>query len=342
MPKAKPVTSLSGLVDTDMENDVLNMDAFPTPDSNQENAGSAKKKGRPTKATAKKFAKSKAVGRRTSGDSIPPKKAAPKKKAGAKRAPLKEQTNARRGEDTEEVDEFAGEENEDTAMDELIETKQPAKRKAPAKKTGKQSKDKPVKQPNVVEGETAQQPKAMEKDGEFEYTPTATRQTKRPGRPAAQKSKANMRQVSVEPRRQEKIIPETQVAMEIDQSQPPEDDEEAEEALPQSVFRRTDNAREKIHQRQPLASKKRAGSTSDNERGGNDPATRRKLGEMTNKFEKLDMKYRTLREEGIIAANANFEKYKTQVEANAKGTPSYSTIAGHTDNFQLQMISLFH
>ena len=319
MPKAKRVTSLSGLVDTDMENDILNVDAFPTPDSNQENVNSAKKRGRPAKATAKKFAKSKAIGRRTSGDSIPSRKAAPKKKTGAKRAPLKEQTNARRAEDTEEVDEFAGEQNEDTAIDELIETKQPAKRKAPAKKTGKQSKNKPLKQPDVVEGETVQQPKVMEKDGEFEYTPTATRQTKRPGRLAAQKSKANMRQMSVEPRRQEKIIPETQVAMEIDQSERLEDDEEAEEALPQSVFRRTNNVREKIHQRQPLASRKRAGSTSDNERGGNDPATRRKLGEMTNKFEKLDMKYRTLREEGIIEANANFEKYKTQVQANAKG-----------------------
>ena len=318
MPKAKPAASLSGLVDTDMEDDTLNMDAFPTPDSNQENIGSAKKKGRPAKATAKKFTKTKATGRRTSRDSIPPKKAAPKKKAGVKRAPLKEQTNVQHAEDTEEVDEFAAEGNDDMAMDELVETKQPAKRKAPAKKAGKQSKKKHVDQVNVVEEQPAQQPKAMEKDGEFEYTPTATRQTKRPGRPAAQKPKANMRQTSVEPPRQERIIPETQVVMDIDQSEPLEEDE-YEDTVPQSVFRRTNNARDNTHQRQPAVARRRAGSASDNERGGNAPAMRRKLGEMTKKFETLDMKYRTLREEGIKEASANFEKYKTHTQASAKG-----------------------
>lgn len=319
MPKAKPVSSLSGLVDTDLEDDTLNMDAFPTPDSNQENVGSAKKKGRPAKATAKKVTKTRATGRRTSGDPIAPKKAAPKKKVGVKRAPLKEQTNVQHAEDTEEVDEFAGDRNEELDLDELVDTKQPAKRKAPAKKAGKQSKKKPVDQLNVTEDRHAQQPKGIEKDGEFEYTPTAARQTKRPGRPAAQKPKPNMRQTSVEPRRQEKIIPETQVAMEIDQSEPEEEEEDDENAVPQSVFRRTKNARDNARQRQLTVARRRAGSASDNERAGSDPATRRKLGEMTQKFEKLDMKYRTLREEGIKEANANFEKYKTQTQANAKG-----------------------
>ena len=331
MPKAKAVASLSGLVDTDMEEDTLNMDALPTPDSNQENVGSARKKGRPAKATAKRVTKSKAaVGRRASGDSIPPKKAALKKKTVAKRAPLKEKTSAQHAEDTEEVDEFAGEGNEDSAMDELVATKQPAKRKAPAtkagKKPGKQSKKNPVEQMKMVEEESAQQPKAVEKDGEFEYTPTTTRQKKRPGRPAAQKSKAIMRQTSVEPRQQENIIPETQVAMDVDQSELPEEDEEDEEALPQSVFRQTNTARGKIHQPQPLVSRRRAGSASDNERGGSDPATRRKLGEMTTKFEKLDMKYKTLREQGVKEANANFEKYKTLSQANAKGKVSLLAI----------------
>ncbi|CAF9933923.1 MAG: hypothetical protein ALECFALPRED_005792 [Alectoria fallacina] len=314
MPKVKPVASLSALVDTEMEDDTLNMDVFPTPDSNQENAGSAKKKGRPAKATAKKFTKTKGIGRRISGDSVPPKKAASKKKAGTKRAPLKEQTNVQHAEDTEEVDEFAGEVNEDTAMDELVEVELPVKRKAPAKKAGKQSKKKPVEQTKVVEEE----PKVMEKDGEFEYTPTASRQTKRSGRPAAQKPKANKRQTSVEPRRQEKVIPETQVAMEIDQPEPLEEDEEDEDAVPQSVFRRTNNVRGNTHHRQPTIARRRAGSASDTERGGNDPATRRKLGEMTMKFEKLDMRYKALREEGVKEAAANFEKYKTQSQANAK------------------------
>ena len=328
MPRGKPAASVPGPVDTDMDEDTLNLDAFPTPDSNQENAGSARKKGRPAKATAKKFAKSKVVGRRASGDSVPPKPAAAKKKTVAKRAPLKEKTSARNAEDTEEVDEFAGEGNEDTAMDELVETKQPTKRKAPAKRAGKQPKKKPVEQTAVIEEEPAQQPKASEKDGEFEFTPTATRQKKRPGRPAAQKPKAGARQTSTEAPQQDKIIPETQVAMEIDQSELPEAYEEDEDALPQSVFRRTNNIGARTNQRQPLVSRKRAGSASDTERGGTDPATRRKLGEMTSKFEKLEMKYQNLRDVGIKEANANFEKYKMQVQANAKGKASLLTNTG--------------
>ena len=323
MPKAKQVVSLSGLVDTDMEDDALNMDAFPTPDSNQENVSSAKKRGRPAKATAKRSAKTKAVGSRTNGDSITPRKAVPRKKAGTKRAPLKEQTNVQHGEDTEEVDEFA---KDDMAMDELVETKQPAKRKAPAKKGGRQTKKKPVEQSKVVEEQPTEQPKATEKDGEFEYTPTATRQTKRSGRPAVQKPKDNIRHTSVDPRRQEKVIPETQVAMEIDQSEPPEEDED-EDAVPQSIFRRTNNARDKTNQRQPTLARKRAGSVSETERGGDDPATRRKLGEMTKKFEKLEIKYRALRDEGIKEAATNFENYKTQSQANVKGRKNSTPIA---------------
>ena len=318
MPKAKQVLSLSGLVDTDMEDDTLNMDAFPTPDSNQENVGSAKKRGRPAKATAKRSAKTKASGRRTSGDSTAAKKAVPRKKAGPKRAPLKEQSNVQHGEDTEEVDEFA---KDDMAVDELVVTKQPAKRKAPAKKGGRQAKKKPVDQTKAVEEQPAEQPKVMEKDGEFEYTPTATRQTKRSGRPAVQKPKGNIRHTSVDSRAQEKVIPETQVAMEIDQSEPLEEDGD-EDAVPQSIFRRTNNVREKTNQRQPTVARRRAGSASDTERGGSDPATRRKLGEMTKKFEKLEMKYRTLRDEGIKEAATNFENYKIQSQSNSKGRGS--------------------
>ena len=339
MPRAKQVVSLSGLVDTDMEDDALNMDAFPTPDSNQENVSSAKKRGRPAKATAKRSAKTKAAGTRANGDSITPRKAVPRKKAGTKRAPLKEQTNVQHGEDTEEVDEFA---KDDMAMDELVETKQPAKRKPPAKKGGRQAKKKPVDQNKAVEEQPAEQPKATEKDGEFEYTPTATRQSKRSGRPTVQKAKGNVRHTSVDPRRQEKVIPETQVAMEIDQAEPLEEDED-EDALPQSIFRRTNNARDKANQRQPTLARRRAGSVSETERGGDDPATRRKLGEMTKKFENLEIKYRALREEGIKEAATNFENYKTQSQANTKGRNLSPNGCGpHTNSFQLRTTSSTH
>ena len=312
MPKAKPIASLSGLIDTDMEDDTVNMeaDAFPTPDSNQENAGPAKKRGGRGKATAKKFTKAKPASRRVSSESAAPKRVAPKK-AATKRAPLKEQSNIQQAEDTEEVDEFDGQDHEDTNMDELVEPKQAAKRKPPEKKAGRPAKSKPLPQAN-----------AMEKDGEFEYTPTALRQSKAITKSSSSNStkpNATKRQPSVESRRQEKFIPETQVPMDTEPSEFPQEDKEIEDAVPQSVFRRTNNARNAAYQRQPLVGRKRAGSASDTERGGGDPATRRKLGEMTKKFENLELKYKNLRETAIKEADANFAKYKAQSQVKAKG-----------------------
>lgn len=312
MPKAKPIASLSGLIDTDMEDDTLNTeaDAFPTPDSNQENAP-AKKKGTRGKVASRRFTKPRSASRRVSGEPVAPKKAAPRKKAANKRAPLKEQTNAQHVEDTEEVDEFEEKEQEDTAMDELVQPKQPPKRKAPEKKAGRPPKKSPVQQVNVIE-----------KDGEFEYTPTAVRQTKAAKKPSAsqiQKANAGKRQAFVEPRHQERIIPETQVPMDIDPSDVPDENEDDEDAVPQSVFRRANNTGNTTRQRQPPVARRRAGSASDTERGANDPSLRRKLGDMTKKFENLELKYRNLREVGIKDAEANFEKYKTQTQAKAKG-----------------------
>ena len=312
MPKAKTIASLSGLIDSDMEDDTVNMEAnaFPTPDSNQENAGPAKKRGVRGKATAKKFTKVKSAARRVSSESVAPKKVAPKK-AATNRAPLKEQSNIQQAEDTEEVDEFDAPDHEDTNMDELVEPKQAAKRKPLEKKAGRPGKSKPLPQAN-----------AMEKDGEFEYTPTAVRQSKRTTKSSTSdstKPNATKRQPSVEPRRQEKIIPETQVSMDTDPSEYPQEDEEDEDAIPQSVFRRTNNARNTANQRQPLVARRRAGSASDTERGGGDPATRRKLGEMMKKFESLELKYKNLRETAIKEADANFAKYKAQSQAKAKG-----------------------
>ena len=287
-----------------MEDDTLNLeaDAFPTPDSNQEN-GPAKRKGRQGKATAKKFTKPKV---RRSGDGVTKSQAVPKAKTGRKRAPLKEQTNVQHAEDTEEVDEFDGQQNEDTVMDELVEPKQQVKRKAPERKVGRPPK------------------RNAKKDGEFEYTPTIARQTKGMKNPTATKaSKAqqanmNKRHLEEEPPNQERIIPETQVPKDAEPSEVPEGDED-EDAVPQSVFRRTNNAREPGRLNQPSLTRKRAGSASDTERAGNDPATRRKLGEMTRKFDNLDLKYKTLKETVAKEASINSQNFEAKLQNRSKG-----------------------
>lgn len=307
MPKAKAVASLSGLIDTEMEDETLEADAFPTPDSNQENAPPKKKGGRGN-PTTKRFTKPQT---RRSGDSVAPRKSAPKAKPGRKRAQLKEQTNVQEAEDTEEVDEFDAQVNEDTAMDELVASKQPTKRKAPPKKAGRPPKKAAVSQAN-----------GPKKDGEFEYTPTAVRQTKGiekvPGRQAA-KPTANKRQASRETQQHERIVPETQVPLEADTSETFDSNENDEDAVPQSVFPKANGARNTVRQRQAPGDRRRAGSASDAERSNNDPMTRRKLGEMTRKFESLDMKYKTLKEVGIKEVEARHAEYKAQSQSRAKG-----------------------
>ena len=57
----------------------------------------------------------------------------------------------------------------------------------------------------------------------------------------------------------------------------------------------------------------RAGSLSDNERG--DPNLRRKLGDVTRKFENVELKYQNLKEVGIYEATANFDRLKQQCDA---------------------------
>ena len=68
---------------------------------------------------------------------------------------------------------------------------------------------------------------------------------------------------------------------------------------------------------------RRPGSASDTERAGGDPNLRRKLGDITKKFENVDLKYRNLKEIGIAEANANVEKLRTQCEATTQGRPEF-------------------
>ncbi len=52
---------------------------------------------------------------------------------------------------------------------------------------------------------------------------------------------------------------------------------------------------------------------------GGEPALRRRLGEMSRKFESLEQKYRDLREVAVKDAERNFDKLKKQGEEKANG-----------------------
>ena len=292
------------MIDTDVEEDNLTEDAIASPDSNQEN-GRPAKRGTKTKAAAKRFTKP--PSRRSSRSSAVVKsKKPPRTKAGTKRAPMKERSNGEHEEETEEVDDFIAPLEEGTVMEGIREVEPIVKRKAPRKENEKQK----VKM-------LPKQTVAKEKDGEFEYTPTSVKTTK-----PVTKGNTKHRHGFIEPNsRREKVVPETQTVTSTEPSALVEDDEPIEvHRLPQSTMRLQHRARSTSAQRrQAPVGRHRAGSASDTDRASSDPILRRKLGEMTRKFESLDLKYRNLREVGVKEAEANFERLKVQSEIRAKG-----------------------
>ena len=308
MPKPKTIASLSGFVESDMDDELENAtpEAFPTPESNQENNVAPAKKGRAKgKAASAKFTKTKAPARRVSGGAaVTKKRGAPRKKAVEKREPLTEQTNIQRESDTEEVDDFEKQASEIVDPIEDVSVEEEVKKQSTKRKPAARGRKKAGPVIEQVEPEPEVQNNGVEKDGEFEYTPTVNRQKKISAKAAGAAQNAS------------KEIPDTQAEpMDIEPSSLPID----EDAIPQSVYRQTSNFRAQNKNRQPSVIRRRAGSASDTERTGNDPAIRRKLGEMTKKLDSLELKYNNLRDIGVKEAESNYDKLKAQSESKTKG-----------------------
>jgi len=69
----------------------------------------------------------------------------------------------------------------------------------------------------------------------------------------------------------------------------------------------------------PSSPLKRPLYSSSSEGGSSEAALRRRLGDMTQKFESLDQKYRDLKEVAIREAERNFDRLKRQTEEKSKG-----------------------
>jgi hypothetical protein len=293
--------TLASMVD-DLSEDDLDQDIeMLTPESQIENKQPAKRKaGRPKTAAASKTTKSKVASRRASGGSVLHATVAGAKKKATGRKALAERTNvpeAEDGNDTEEVDDF------DDAP--------PAKTKRGAKAA--QMDEVPVKQ-----ARKGRKPKAA--DVEFDAAPAAA--TKKAAAAAKNKGTRGKRSASV---LGERIIPETQPdRMDIEETDVPETEETLILAPepPRQLVPRPTTGRARSISRQPdiLAPRhRRGGSASDTERAG-EPALRRKLGEITKKFENLDLKYRNLKELGTNESQSNFDKLRKSADQRAKGT----------------------
>jgi hypothetical protein len=301
MPKLKHGHStLSGLIDSDSE-DAQFVDAMPTPDSAAENRLPGKKaRGRPKVAPAK-VTKAKAPARRTSGRLIAKAKANPSATTKSKRPALADKTNQQYASETEEVEHFDPNEDVDMVVRDIEDSIAAVEQTKP-----KTTKKKPT---TVARGKAADEISHSNEsiDGTPEVLKPAVRVTKKRG-----PSKKEILADSLP----ENVVMETQVPpMDIDA------DVEEDEIVLRTVTKTAHNAsraRSNSRHRQPSVQRRRAGSASDTER--NDPALRRKLGEVTKKYENLHLKYQDLREIGLKEAERNFERLKKQGEERTKST----------------------
>ena len=209
-----------------------------------------------------------------------------------KRPALKDRTNQYAG-DEDELDEF----DRNVVMDGTVEDSMVA-----AKKT----KSKVAKMAVVARGKSGKAPK---QNDSIQEAPEAAKPKAR----ATKKTGPAKKEKPAEPS-PEKIVQETQYE-EMDVDTDADMDEVVEEPISKparSISRTHSHSR----QRQPSVQRRRAGSASDTER--NDPVLRRKLGEITKKYEVLNIKYQDLRQIGVKEAERNMDKLRKEGESTNK------------------------
>ena len=286
---------------------------MPTPDSGVENIAPGKKRAGRPKATAKSSAIKapakapvRASARRASGGAI-----IGNIKARAGRKPLTEISNPQDASDTEEVDEFEipAEPKADAPRQmntPVTAMKPPAKKRGPAKGKANETKQKGAK------GNPAVAPTSeMGEIPETQEDVTVQSKLARTQSAAAKRLRVAKREV----------VPETQPErMDIDKSEAqPDAEDPIDDPTPRPISRTANRTISAPRQRQASVRHGRGGSASDTERGGNDPTLRRKLNDLTKKFEALDTKYRSIRDVGVHEAGVNFEKLKIQTDEKTLG-----------------------
>lgn len=316
MAPRSALVELSYTVDSASEDEMArgDLNAMPTPDSNAENKAPARKArgkaAQPTKtAPAKKaVGKAKTTARRASGGSVlgvKKQNAGVTKKAGAKRGrkALAERETGN-GSDTEEVDEFAAEE-------ELVKPVE-----APKSRRGRPAKTKTLEVEEVEADSIMELPppaRKTRKQADPEPAPKRAAKSK-----ATAKPKASRRAPEPEP---EETILETQPdpdgpdPMDVEESIEIDEIPETQPPPPTRPTARRGQAPPRASSKPQAPSHRRAGSASDSER---DPALRRKLGEVTKRLEAMTMKYDNLKEVASSTKESNFDQLRKKIEQTTK------------------------
>ncbi|KAL4877329.1 chromosome segregation protein Csm1/Pcs1-domain-containing protein [Aspergillus karnatakaensis] len=160
----------------------------------------------------------------------------------------------------------------------------------------------------TARGKKTAVPKPVQTDGGFEYTPTTTRHQKPVEKPEEQPEPAGRRRPKAAAAAKE-TIPETQDTVE---EVVEETFVEEEPTVPASV---SPTKRRQSPLRAAESSPLKRTSTGESGKSSNEPELRRRLGDLTKKYDTLEARYRNLKDIGIVEASANVEKLKKQCEA---------------------------
>ncbi|KAJ8610064.1 hypothetical protein MRB53_038791 [Persea americana] len=286
------------------EDEFLHNDTRQTSSAMKENAIPAKRKG-----VKSIIADGADVGgdkkRRKSLDNVPAAKSerAVKKLTKRSRAALADISNAPNNGEDGDVDDFVA----------PGVTAAPKKRGRPAKSAAEQNDDMEVEKPKVRKArgtkdkdERAGREENEMRDVQVEHVeePVKSAATK----PAAKTSKAGKMIPTVIPETQPEMM---DVAAEDKVPEMPHDAEVHDQAFERMTYRPTSTL--------PLPSRRRGGSASDTERGS-DILLKKKLSDVTRKFEALNVKHLELKQIGVDEAGENFEKLKRLADEKTKAS----------------------
>lgn len=324
MPKRKAASKISGLADEDGQ-DVMqtngNKDA-PVHEERVEEPPVKRPRGRPKSAPPKAAETDNSVAKERATVATSPKQdTLPKKPAGRGRpkavraqpepepepepdrqVPADVNKEAAHG---VSVEEEAQQGQSDASNDELDSPKNVAKPKRPGRPPGKR-------------GRRAGSTREVRTDGEFEYTPTASKHIEASDEPenATKKPAVGRRRAETE---ENHVVPESEKSIPgVEETILLEEQSASTQPKPVSPLKSRANGHATPRNVPDTNRSRGPGSASDTEKMG-EAELRRRLDDMTKKYESLEAKFRDLREIGIVEANANLEKMRKQCEATAAG-----------------------
>lgn len=121
---------------------------------------------------------------------------------------------------------------------------------------------------------------------------------------------------------EEPEIPETQQLEATELSVDVDEEDEIIEPLPAFNSRAGMSSAQRPQSQQNLfGASHRSVPASDSKL--NDPLMKRRMGDLTRKYQELEARYRDLREIGVIEAEQNYDRLKQQSEEKSKSEPSY-------------------